>query len=38
MPRLLYPWETELVPIVQDCAWAPESGKMGMENPDPTGI
>jgi len=29
MPRLLYPWERDPVPIVQEAAWAPRIGPEG---------
>jgi hypothetical protein len=38
MPQLLYLWERDPVPIVQEAVWAPGLGQMGMENPAPTEI
>jgi hypothetical protein len=35
---LLYLWERDLVPIVQEAGWAPGQVLTGMENLTPTGI
>ena len=35
---LLYVWDTDSLPIVQEDEWAPEAAWMDMENLAPTGI
>jgi len=36
-PRLLYPWERNTVPILQEAGWAPGPILMSVENLIPTG-
>ena len=38
MPGLLYLWERNLVPIVQEARWAPGQVCTGVENLAPAGI
>jgi len=35
---MLYPWEGDPLPTVQEAEWAPGLAQMGTENLAPTGI
>ena len=37
-PWPLYPWERDLVPVVQEAGWAPGLVRKGAENPPPMGL